>query len=171
MDIPDNSHVSSGPSVDLSLLSRDELESLIKMRQIFEHEKFPDQSIPNSWFQLDDWTFLRYLRARSFNVQKAEQMLKATLEFRRVYKPHLLNEHDPELRALLNERVWRLIGSSISGSPIQISFSGLINVGVLGANEEIYRKYVILCNELIGREYVKNAWRSDKNMYVSFVCR
>ncbi|GFR40545.1 hypothetical protein Agub_g1118, partial [Astrephomene gubernaculifera] len=35
-------------------------------------------------------TYVRYLRARSWNLQRATKMLKATLEWRLEYKPHLI---------------------------------------------------------------------------------
>jgi hypothetical protein len=38
---------------------------------------------------VDDACILRYLRARSFNEDKAEKMMKATIEWRKEYKPHL----------------------------------------------------------------------------------
>jgi hypothetical protein len=34
---------------------------------------------------LDDSTFLRYLRARQFDIEKSVSMLKATIEWRRIF--------------------------------------------------------------------------------------
>ncbi|PNH04045.1 Random slug protein 5 [Tetrabaena socialis] len=38
----------------------------------------------------NEHTYVRYLRARGWNLQKASKMLKATLEWRLDYKPHLI---------------------------------------------------------------------------------
>eukprot|EP00818_Percolomonas_sp_WS_P010370 CAMPEP_0117437006 /NCGR_PEP_ID=MMETSP0759-20121206/1300_1 /TAXON_ID=63605 /ORGANISM="Percolomonas cosmopolitus, Strain WS" /LENGTH=255 /DNA_ID=CAMNT_0005228623 /DNA_START=1446 /DNA_END=2213 /DNA_ORIENTATION=+ len=42
---------------------------------------------------------LRYLRARDFDVDKAEKMLRGTLEWRHEYQPHKIKPHDLEMEA------------------------------------------------------------------------
>eukprot|EP00002_Diphylleia_rotans_P041193 TRINITY_DN9960_c0_g1_i1.p1 TRINITY_DN9960_c0_g1~~TRINITY_DN9960_c0_g1_i1.p1 ORF type:complete len:250 (-),score=58.51 TRINITY_DN9960_c0_g1_i1:6-755(-) len=42
----------------------------------------------------DDMCKLRYLRARQYNVDKAEAMLRETLKWREEYKPHLITVED-----------------------------------------------------------------------------
>ena len=57
-------------------LSKDERTALDKMRK-----SFPESD--SNGFPLTDTTFLRYLRARSFDVTKSTAMLTATLKWRK----------------------------------------------------------------------------------------
>src|SRR3990167_789929 len=58
-------------------------------RNIFEEFKtiFSQQQIPDEEGYCDDAMFIKYLRARSWDIQKSLQMLKDTLEWRKTYKP------------------------------------------------------------------------------------
>jgi hypothetical protein len=93
---------SSFPLADLSNLSAHETECLQQMRDLFKDTENPDGE--DSWFQLKDHTFLRYLKARGFQVKKAKSMLEDTLAFRAKYHPDQLAEETPELSKLFGER-------------------------------------------------------------------
>lgn len=47
----------------------------------------------------NDWTYVRYLRARSWDLQKAHKMLAATLQWRLEYQPHAISWADVEAEA------------------------------------------------------------------------
>ncbi len=63
-------------------LQDDQKALLSEMREAY---KSYDMDPSDTYFNLDDSTLKRYLRARSFNVSKAKAMLDATLAFRREF--------------------------------------------------------------------------------------
>ncbi|KAH9251537.1 hypothetical protein BASA81_010568 [Batrachochytrium salamandrivorans] len=153
------------PPVDLSLLAPNELQALESMRLLFKSESYPDQQDPNSWFQLEDWTYLRYLRARNYDVPKAELMLKNTLEMRRKYSPHLLSENDSVLRAQLDKKWWFLLPPSKHGNTVQLTEVGLFDSGQVD-DEENFHRYLILGQELACKDMARNGWKNPKNVSI-----
>ncbi|KAH9251536.1 hypothetical protein BASA81_010567 [Batrachochytrium salamandrivorans] len=138
------------PPANLAQLAPNELQALESMRLLFKNEPYPDQQDPNSWFQLEDWTYLRYLRARKFDVPKAELMLKNTLEMRRKYSPHLMSENDPVMRKIL-------IKSRGFAPPtkqhlaVQFTEAGKLDLSLIETDDEFYR-YLVLLSELSIRD-------------------
>jgi hypothetical protein len=68
----------SRPPAPTEGLSPKQLAALVEMRSKFANKPSCIQDV-NSWFQLEDWTFLRYLRARDYNVHRATKMLEVRL--------------------------------------------------------------------------------------------
>eukprot|EP01136_Pigoraptor_vietnamica_P010380 Opistho-1_new@3353 len=58
-------------------LSPKQEAALQQMRELFKDDK------PTKRFPMDDYLFLRFLRARDFDVDKSAKMLRATLDFRK----------------------------------------------------------------------------------------
>lgn len=65
-----------------------ELKQLIK-------EKHPNLTVAQKKF-LTTQTYIRYLRARTWDLDKAEKMLSNTLDWRHEYKPHAITAEDVE---------------------------------------------------------------------------
>ncbi|KAH9251538.1 hypothetical protein BASA81_010569 [Batrachochytrium salamandrivorans] len=150
------------PLANLAQLTPNELKALETMRSLFQGEVYPDQH-PTSWFQLEDWTYLRYLKARKFDVPKAELMLENTLDMRRKFLPHRLHESDPTLRVYLEEKWWMLLPPSKEGHTVQLTEGGLFDCNKITNDEDFYR-YVLLTNELACREMAKAGWKSVGNI-------
>eukprot|EP00195_Chlamydomonas_chlamydogama_P007148 CAMPEP_0202896822 /NCGR_PEP_ID=MMETSP1392-20130828/5743_1 /ASSEMBLY_ACC=CAM_ASM_000868 /TAXON_ID=225041 /ORGANISM="Chlamydomonas chlamydogama, Strain SAG 11-48b" /LENGTH=277 /DNA_ID=CAMNT_0049582305 /DNA_START=251 /DNA_END=1080 /DNA_ORIENTATION=+ len=53
----------------------------------------------------NDHTYVRYLRARQWNLQKATKMLQATLDWRIEYKPHLIRWHDIKAQTVTGKQM------------------------------------------------------------------
>lgn len=153
------------PKADLTVLSAEELKKLEQMRAIFASEPYPDQEDPSSWFQLEDWTFLRYLRARDFDLAKSEKMLRDTLEIRRTYSPHKLTPDDAGMRNILNLGIWRLLPCSRLGEPVALTEVGAFDVSKLESEDALIR-FLLLTSELACRLLVKNGWKTQFVLYV-----
>jgi len=151
--------------VDVTNLNVEQQRALETMRELFKDEVYPDQEDPTSWFQLNDWTLLRYLKAKGFDVPSARDSLKNTVEFRKKYKPHLLTPEDPDVAQGLAFKVWRLLGPSKNGSPVQMTFAGLFNPSLI-TNEEGFVKTIIFESETILREMQKGNWKSEKTIVI-----
>eukprot|EP01024_Parvocaulis_polyphysoides_P001503 TRINITY_DN10409_c1_g3_i1.p2 TRINITY_DN10409_c1_g3~~TRINITY_DN10409_c1_g3_i1.p2 ORF type:complete len:326 (+),score=33.73 TRINITY_DN10409_c1_g3_i1:27-980(+) len=66
-----------------------------------------------------DFTYLRYLRARNYNVEKATKMLKATIEWRKSFKPELLRWKDVSKEGETG-KIFRLPVMDKNGRPVLI---------------------------------------------------
>jgi len=151
------------PPMDLANLTEEQFQSLEAMREAFKDATNPDQEDPTSWFQLNDWTYLRYLKARSFDVKQATDMLNATLEFRRKWQPHRITRE--EVAPHLNQKVWRLLGRAKDASPVQITCAGLFDPSQI-IDDESFSKCVIFEAECVLREMQKTGWTSDRTFVI-----
>ncbi|KAH9251349.1 hypothetical protein BASA81_010760 [Batrachochytrium salamandrivorans] len=151
------------PKANLAVLSPKELKALESMRSIFANEPYPDQEDPNSWFQLEDWTYLRYLRARNFDLTKTEKMLRDTLEMRRTYSPHKLSADEPAMRAILNLGMWRLLPYNKLEEPVALTEVGAFDHSKLDSEEDFFR-YLVLTSELACRLLMENGWKAELMM-------
>jgi hypothetical protein len=118
-------------------------------------------------FELSDATYIRFLKARDFNVVKAQKMLGDHLEFRKKHRPHEINEHEPQMREFLNSKVWRLIGLSKNKSPIALTTAVLFDAADV-KDELAFERYIVLTAELCAREMTKTGFQSDLGLYVLF---
>ena len=153
------------PVADLSVLSSKEMKALEDMRAAFADADYPDKTEPESWFKLNDWTYLRYLRARGYNVEKAKAMLEATLEFRRKYNPFKISCDEEEVKLGLAEKVWRLLPPGKDASPVQITYAALFDAGKI-VSEEGFIRTVAYESELVLKEMVKTGWKSDRTIVI-----
>lgn len=63
------------------------------------------QAHPDLQVFCSDWTYVRYLRARQWSLSKATKMLRATLEWRLNYKPHLITWDTVEHQATTGKQM------------------------------------------------------------------
>lgn len=151
------------PKANVAALSPKELKALEDMRSIFASEAYPDQEDPDSWFQLEDWTYLRYLRARDYDLAKSEKMLRDTLEMRRTHVPHKMSADEPAMRAILNQGMWRLLPYNKLEEPVALTEVGAFDHTKL-ESEEVFLRYLILTSELACRLLAQNGWKAELMM-------
>lgn len=106
----------------MSKLSPDQESALEKMRQAF-----PDTD--SYGLPLNDATFQRYLRARSYDFEKSSAMLKSTIEWRKTFGlGEMLNKGWDEVIAHENSSGKMYVrGISKGGHPILYMKPGLEN--------------------------------------------
>ena len=157
------SNLTMEPPVDLSVLSPKEMSALESMREIFKDVDYPEKHVPGYWFQLNDWTFLRYLRARGYNVKKAEAMLNETLEVRRKFLPHLIRSTDTEVVNIMKQNVWRFLKPGKDGSSIQLYFVKNFDAGdpALKDPDAVIRS-TLFQSECALKELQRNGWKSER---------
>jgi hypothetical protein len=136
------------------------------MRQEFHKADYPEKDDPNARFKLDDMTYLRFLRARDFNVKNSKAMLQDHLNFRAKWKPESISLlQDLKLREIVERDggYWRFAGFSKSGCPIQ-----LVNIGKYKPeyfpDVETYTRVIIYQNEQIRKYFHANGYKVDKNL-------
>lgn len=66
---------------------------------------------------LTNATYFRYLRARGWDLEKAEKMLSATLKWRDEYKPHAITAEDVEIEINNKGKMYRH-GVDLLGRPV-----------------------------------------------------
>lgn len=73
-------------------------------------------------FKLNDDTFLRFLRARDFDLERAVAMLEGHLAFRDLWKPEAISSSEERVRhgLTLHGGFWRQLGPSRHGGIVQL---------------------------------------------------
>jgi hypothetical protein len=74
------------------------------------------KDVQTTW--CDDKMILRYLRARNFDLDKSEEMLRATLKWREEYKPELILEKDDAVQKVKSLKQMFNLGVSKQGEAI-----------------------------------------------------
>jgi hypothetical protein len=153
--------------MNLTSLNPKELTALEFMRSTFNGMSHFDKNIPDSWFQLDDWTYLRYLKARQFNTHKAERMLRETIKFREENKCALLTEENASDygKEIINNKYWLNLGYSKNGSPIQMAPIDNFDPSIVTNEEEVSIAF-IRAMENIGRSMVRNKFISRQMILI-----
>jgi hypothetical protein len=146
--------------INLSALTAEQTRGLEEMRRRFKDVEYEEKNIPTSWFKLSDHTYLRYLVARKFKVDQAEKMLLDTLEFRRVWQPHLIKSTDEDIKLALETKLWRLVGFSKDGSPIQVSSLKYFDPSMY--TEKSFLRCCIFQCECVMQQMVEHGWKSDR---------
>src|SRR5689334_4822708 len=98
-------------------LDESQEKALAEMHVNFADAKIATEKCKDSAFQLNDLFFLKFLRARDFDVAKATEFLTKHLEFREEWQPHTISPSDPAVMKWLETDIWRLAGRDRSGHP------------------------------------------------------
>ena len=111
-------------------------------------------------FALDDYTLLKYLKARDFDVKRASKILYEHLEFRRNYRPEELTLASP---GVFEEAL--PMGTSLKGNAV-LAFR------VRTYNPSMYTKESFLVSrvyevEQAHRRMALAGWKSDRIMCIS----
>ncbi|GBG30609.1 Phosphatidylinositol/phosphatidylcholine transfer protein SFH8 [Hondaea fermentalgiana] len=97
-------------------LDPEEFAALEEMRSIFANASCIELDEDIGTFRLNDQTFLRFLRARDYNVSKASAMLQNHLEWRDRVVPAKVRAH--EIAKPLQSGMTRRSGNTFDGEPI-----------------------------------------------------
>lgn len=79
----------------LTYCSDDQKESVSNLRAFVESTFAPLSAVETRW--LSDQCLCRFLRARNWNLSKAQTMISGSIEWRREYKPWALTSEDVDI--------------------------------------------------------------------------
>lgn len=99
----------------------------LKQRILLEPPGLPDEKKLTAAQRtyLDDMQFVRYLRARDWDIDKAETMLRTTLEWRRHYKPEEIKFD--EVKEVAEYGALWVNGHDLEGNPVIVMKTGAYN--------------------------------------------
>lgn len=99
----------------------------LKQRILLESPSLPEEKrlTPALRTFLDDMQFVRYLRARDWDIDKAEEMLRTTLEWRRHYKPEEIKFE--EVKEVAEYGALWVNGHDREGCPVIVMKTGAYN--------------------------------------------
>ena len=132
------------------------------MREEFKDVDYPDKGQENVTFALDDYTFVKYLRARDFDVARAQKILHENVEWRRRYRPHELTFDQPGI-----VREVTSMGKSKSGH-IVLTYKIATYEPSRYTVEDYLRSRVCEC-EMVKRDMARDGWRVDRYIMIADV--
>ena len=132
-----------------------QLKALDLMRDEFKEVDYPDKGQENVTFALDDYTFVKYLRAREWDFNRAKKILYENVEWRKRYRPHELTYDSPGIVQEVTT-----MGKSKSGH-IVLSYKIATYKPSRYTVEDYVRSRVCEC-EMVKRDMAREGWLVDK---------
>jgi hypothetical protein len=130
------------------------------MRERFGDRRYPEKGSAKSVFALDDYLFLKYLLATSFDLTKASDLLEKNLEWRSQIRPEQLNWEMPGLR-----RECVTMGKSRKGNPVLFCKMAYWQPSLY--TEESYLRSRVLEMEEARRDMARDGWRVDRIIIIN----
>ena len=132
-----------------------EMAALEGMRKEFENVDYPEKCVPNSLFALDDYTYVKFLKAREFSVEKAKKLLHDHVAYRYKLRPSDLTLSSP---GVTQEAL--LMGVTRKGNPILFFRASTHDPSSYTVDHYVASRIFEI--ELARKELAKRSWETDR---------
>jgi len=138
----------------------EQTKALEEIREAFKDAEYPEKGRPSSTFALNDYTYIKFLRARDYDVKKASKILRDHLAFRNKFNPEQVTSTSP---GVIIEA--KLMGKSRLGHPVLV-----YNMGAYEPTRHTKDTFLmgrLFEMELAKRDCAAGGWKVDRMIAIS----